>query len=95
MRNIRFDGHLIRNAPPFEAEWAERRTHLSASAVQSQIEPRFDERRSVPRRRGLNSRDPPIALLDRELRSVVESEAGRTFLAEANTGWPYEKFNSR
>lgn len=25
-----------------------------------------------------------------ELRSVVESEAGRTFLAEAYTGWPHE-----
>jgi p-hydroxybenzoate 3-monooxygenase len=25
-----------------------------------------------------------------ELRSVVESEAGRTFLAEAYTGWPLE-----
>jgi p-hydroxybenzoate 3-monooxygenase len=24
-----------------------------------------------------------------ELRSVVESEAGRTFLAEAYTGWPH------
>ncbi|WP_435747302.1 4-hydroxybenzoate 3-monooxygenase [Microbacterium sp. PMB16] len=26
-----------------------------------------------------------------ELRSVVESEAGRTFLAEAYTGWPHDK----
>jgi p-hydroxybenzoate 3-monooxygenase len=25
-----------------------------------------------------------------ELRSVVESEAGRTFLAEAYTGWPHD-----
>ena len=25
-----------------------------------------------------------------ELRSVVESEAGRTYLAEAYTGWPIE-----
>ena len=25
-----------------------------------------------------------------ELRSVVESEAGRTYLAEAYTGWPFE-----
>lgn len=25
-----------------------------------------------------------------ELRSVVESEAGRTYLAEAYTGWPLE-----
>jgi p-hydroxybenzoate 3-monooxygenase len=25
-----------------------------------------------------------------ELRSVVESEAGRRYLAEAYTGWPYE-----
>ena len=25
-----------------------------------------------------------------ELRSVAESEAGRTFLAEAYTGWPLE-----
>jgi len=27
-----------------------------------------------------------------ELRSVVESEAGRTYLAEAYTGWPFEAF---
>ncbi|WP_136053996.1 4-hydroxybenzoate 3-monooxygenase [Microbacterium sp. K24] len=29
-----------------------------------------------------------------ELRSVVESEAGRTFLAEAYTGWPHESVTS-
>lgn len=29
-----------------------------------------------------------------ELRSVVESEAGRAFLAEAYTGWPHEKVSS-
>jgi p-hydroxybenzoate 3-monooxygenase len=29
-----------------------------------------------------------------ELRSVVESEAGRTFLAEAYTGWPLESLRA-